>query len=164
MEILKNNFDKIVDTYADMVYRIALVQMKNVDDAQDIFQEVFLRLVKNIDKIENEEHLKFWLIRVTINCAKTSLKTLLRNRTLPIEENVRLQQSFESGNSSLDLFEKINKLPKKYSTVLFLFYYEELSIKEISSITKQKESTIKSQLSRARAMLKDMLSGERITL
>ena len=94
MEILKNNFDQIVDTYADMVYRIALVQMKNIDDAQDVFQEVFLRLVKNIDKIESEEHLKFWLIRVTINCAKTSIKNILKNNSLPIKENIYIQQAF----------------------------------------------------------------------
>ena len=67
------NIEETVDKYADMVYRIALTQMKNVHDAQDIFQEVFLRLVKNIDTIQNEEHLKSWLIRVTLNCSKTNL-------------------------------------------------------------------------------------------
>ena len=164
MEIIRNNLDNIIDTYADMVYRIALIQMKNRDDAQDVFQEVFFRLVKNIDKIENEEHLKYWLIRVTINCSKTSIKNILKNKTLPIEENIYLGKSFENSTEYLELFEKINKLPKKYSTVIFLFYYEELSVKEISSITKQKESTVKSQLSRARTMLKDMLSGERSAL
>ena len=59
-----------VDRYADMVYRLALSQMKNRTDADDLFQEVFVRLVSNIEKLESWEHVKAWLIRVTINCAK----------------------------------------------------------------------------------------------
>lgn len=150
-----NNIDEIVDKYADMVYRIALTQMKNVHDAQDIFQEVFLRLVKNIDSIQNEEHLKSWLIRVTLNCSKTNLTSAWRKHTLPLEEEQN-QIAFETKESS-DLYQQIQKLPKKYCTVLYLFYYEELSIKEICNITGQKETTVKSQLSRARGMLKNQL-------
>lgn len=149
------DIDEIVDSYADMVYRIALTQMKNVHDAQDIFQEVFLRLVKNIDSIQNEEHLKSWLIRVTLNCSKTNLMSAWRKHTQPLEEEQN-QIVFETKEQS-DLYEYIQKLPKKYRTVLYLFYYEELSIKEICGITGQKETTVKSQLSRGRAMLKEQL-------
>ncbi|MBR2763313.1 MAG: sigma-70 family RNA polymerase sigma factor [Lactococcus sp.] len=60
--------DDLVEFYADMVYKIAFVRMKNKSDAEDIFQEVFLKLVRNKEKIKNEVHLKAWLIRVTINC------------------------------------------------------------------------------------------------
>lgn len=151
------NIDEIVDKYADMVYRIALTQMKNVHDAQDIFQEVFLRLVKNIDSIQNEEHLKSWLIRVTLNCSKTNLMSAWRKHTQPLEEEQN-EIVFETKEQS-DLYEHIQKLPKKYRTVLYLFYYEELSIKEISQITEQKETTVKSQLSRARGMLKNELES-----
>lgn len=150
-----DDIDVIVDKYADMVYRIALTQMKTVHDAQDIFQEVFLRLVKNIDTIQNEEHLKSWLIRVTLNCSKTNLTSAWRRHTQPLEEEQN-NIAFES-KEQLDLYEHIQKLPKKYRTVLYLFYYEELSIKEICKITGQKENTIKSQLSRARGMLKEQL-------
>ena len=59
-----------IDRYADMVYRLALSQMKNKTDADDLFQEVFVRLVSNVEKLESWEHVKAWLIRVTINCAK----------------------------------------------------------------------------------------------
>lgn len=149
------DIDEIVDRYADMVYRIALTQMKNVHDAQDIFQEVFLRLVKNIDSIQNEEHLKSWLIRVTLNCSKTNLMSAWRKHTQPLEEEQN-QIVFETKEQS-DLYEYIQKLPKKYRTVLYLFYYEELSIKEICGITGQKETTVKSQLSRGRAILKEQL-------
>ena len=59
-----------IDRYADMVYRLALSQMKNKTDADDLFQEVFVRLVSNVEKLESWEHVKAWMIRVTINCAK----------------------------------------------------------------------------------------------
>lgn len=152
------NIDEIVDRYADMVYRIALTQMKNIHDAQDIFQEVFLRLVKNIDSIENEEHLKAWLIRVTLNCSKTNLMSAWRKHTQPLEEEQN-QIAFETKEDS-DLYEQIQQLPKKYRTVLYLFYYEDLPVKKICEITGQKETTIKSQLSRARNMLKKQLDSQ----
>ena len=62
--------DAAIDRYADMVYRLALSQMKNKTDADDLFQEVFIRLVSNVEKLESWEHVKAGLIRVTINCAK----------------------------------------------------------------------------------------------
>lgn len=151
------NIDEIIDQYADMVYRIALTQMKNIHDAQDIFQEVFLRLVKYINTIENEEHLKSWLIRVTLNCSKTSLMSGWRKHTQPLELEEEQQQSLFQTKEQSELYEQIQELPKKYRTVIYLFYYEELSIKEICVVTGQKETTVKSQLSRARKMLKERL-------
>ena len=62
--------ENAVDRYADMVYRLALSQMKNRTDADDLFQEVFIRLVSHIQELTSWEHVKAWLIRVTINCAK----------------------------------------------------------------------------------------------
>lgn len=155
------NIDEIVNRYADMVYRIAVTQMKNTHDAQDIFQEVFLRLVKNLDTIESEEHLKAWLIRVTINCSKTNLTSAWRRHTQSIEEQTE-EIAFETEEQS-DLYEYLQKLPKKYRRVLYLFYYEDMSIKEICQITGQKEPTVKSQLSRARAMLRTGLEQDGFT-
>lgn len=153
------DIDVMVDKYADMVYRIALTQMKNTHDAQDVFQEVFLRLVKNLSSLESEEHVKAWLIRVTINCSKSNLTSAFRRYTQPMEENSQL--IFETKEQG-DLYEYVQRLPKKYWIVVYLFYYEELSIKEIGEMTKQKESTVKSQLSRARALLRQELERQEI--
>ena len=153
------DIDVMVDKYADMVYRIALTQMKNTHDAQDVFQEVFLRLVKNLSSLESEEHVKAWLIRVTINCSKSNLTSAFRRYTQPMEENSQL--IFETKEQG-DLYEYVQRLPKKYWIVVYLFYYEELSIKEIGEMTKQKESTVKSQLSRARALLRQELEKQEI--
>ncbi|MDO5293055.1 MAG: sigma-70 family RNA polymerase sigma factor [bacterium] len=145
------DINAVIDEYADMVYRIALTQMKNVSDAQDVFQEVFLRLVKHLPTLHSEEHIKAWLIRVTINCSKSSLTSAWRRHTEPLVAEEML--TFETSEQ-LDLYEHLSRLPKKYRIVLYLFYYEELSIKEIADYTAQKETTVKSQLSRARALLK----------
>ena len=159
MKVNVLDIDDMVDKYADMVYRIALTQMKNTHDAQDVFQEVFLRLVKNLSSLESEEHVKAWLIRVTINCSKSNLTSAFRRYTQPMEEN--LQLIFETKEQG-DLYEYVQRLPKKYWIVVYLFYYEELSIKEIGEMTKQKESTVKSQLSRARALLRQELERQEI--
>lgn len=153
------NIDEIVGKYADMVYRIAVTQMKNTQDAQDIFQEVFMRLLEHLGEMESEEHLKAWLIRVTLNCSKSSLTSAWRRHTQPLEEQEEIPV-FEKQEQS-ELYEYLKALPQKYRTVLYLFYYEELSVKKICDITNQKEATIKSQLSRGRAMLKDKLETER---
>lgn len=146
--------DEIIDTYSDMVYRIALNQMKNKEDAQDVFQEVFLRLVKHIPMLSTEEHVKAWLIRVTINCSKSSLTCAWRRHTEPLKE---MEGIVFDKKEDQTLYEMVMALPKKYRIVLYLFYYEELSVKEISEATRQKETTVKSQLSRGRALLKKNL-------
>lgn len=146
--------DEIIETYSDMVYRIALNQMKNKDDAQDVFQEVFLRLVKYMPMLESKEHVKSWLIRVTINCSKSSLTCAWRRHTEPLMDMEGIV--FESKEDQT-VYVNLMSLPKKYRIVLYLFYYEELSVKEISEVTKQKETTVKSQLSRGRALLKKNL-------
>lgn len=75
-------------TYGDMVYRLALVQMKNRSEAEDVFQEVFLRLVRYKDRIDGQEHLKPWLIRVTVNCCRKQFDSAYRRRTVPIDREI----------------------------------------------------------------------------
>lgn len=150
------DIDEIIEKYADTVYRIAITQMKNTYDAQDVFQEVFLRLVKHIGTLENEEHAKAWLIRVTINCSKTNLMNAFRRHTQAIADDNQLVYHTPEQEY---LYEQIQSLPKKYRTALYLFYYEELSIREIAEVTNQKETTVKSQLSRARVMLKQEIEN-----
>ena len=76
---------RALERYGDMVYRIALLHMKNQSDAEDVFQQVFLRLVRYAGTIEGEEHLKHWLIRVTVNCCKKQCASSYRRRTVPMD-------------------------------------------------------------------------------
>lgn len=158
MEITFSTDDLINDIlakYSNMVYRLALSRTKNISDAEDILQEVFLRFINNRIEFENEEHRKAWLIRVTVNCSNKLLKSAWFRRTVPLEEELK----FESKEKS-DIYYAVLELPLKYRTVIHLFYYEDLSIAQISRILAVKESTIKSQLSRARQLLKVKLKGE----
>lgn len=158
--------EEVIDRYADMVYRLALLQVNNQTDAEDVFQEVFIRLVKNIHKLQSWEHVKAWLIRVTINCSKkhfTSNATKSFYAMEDVEEPSFEEDGFHKAEGDGPVTAAVKKLPPKYRSVVHLFYYEELSITEIAAATKQKETTVKSQLFRAREMLKEMLKGE-ITL
>ena len=155
--------EEVIDKYADMVYRLALLQVKNQTDADDIFQEVFIRLVSNIQKLQNEEHVKAWLIRVTINCSKKHFARIKNQDVFSIDE---LEQTGAEEDGYLQaegqgpVSMAVGKLPPKYRNVIHLFYFEEMSVQEIAKITEQKETTVKSQLFRAREMLEEMLKGE----
>lgn len=150
--------EEVIDRYADMVYRLALLHVNNPSDADDVFQEVFIRLVKHIHKLQNWEHIKAWLIRVTINCSNSHFERAAFKKNVPLEEAG--ESGFEQVEGDGPVIMAVKKLPVKYRSVVHLFYYEELSIAEIAASTQQKETTVKSQLFRAREMLKEMLEGE----
>lgn len=154
--------EEIVRKYADMVYRIARLHTKQEKDAEDIFQETFLRLVKHIHKLKNEEHLKAWLIRVTINCCKSQTGSTWNQRVVVAEKDIleghtdQISELQEMEGES-EVYEAVQSLSPKYRDVIHLFYFEELSIKEISKILECREGTIKSQLARARDQLSQVL-------
>lgn len=149
--------DEVIEKYADMVYRLVFSRVKNKNDADDIFQEVFLRYIKSERDFETEEHRKAWLIRVTINCSNSFFRSSWIQKVVPMEGTESIP--FESPEE-LGLHELLMELPVKYRIVLHLFYYEDLPINEISRILKQKPATVKTQLVRARQMLKKKLKGD----
>ncbi len=145
--------DEVVDKYSNMVYRLALAQMKNKQDAEDIFQDVFLRYISKPRIFESEDHRKAWLIRVTINRSRSLWSAWFR-KTEPLDDSLPAVTAAED-----DLFEYLSLLPQKYRGVIHLFYYEELSVKQISEIMGAKESTVRTWLTRARSILGEKLRG-----
>ena len=146
--------DEVIDRYSNMVYRLALAQMKNVQDAEDVFQEVFIRYISKPRTFESEEHRKAWLLRVTINRSRSAWRAWFRNKTEPLDHTLTAEPEIKQ-----DLSEYLSLLPQKYRSVIHLFYYEELSVKQISEILDAKESTVRTWLTRARAMLGEKLNG-----
>lgn len=140
--------------YTDLVYKIALTQTKSDYDAADVFQEVFMRLAENHNKITSDEHLKHWLIRVTLNCSKKHFRMWMRNSDVVFDDNLGLT------SEEHDIFYAVQELPPNDRIVIHLFYYESLPIKEISRILNTKEATVKSRLSRAREKLRNVLVEE----
>lgn len=151
----EDQIDYVLTEYSNMVYRLALSRTRNIADAEDIVQEVFLRLVNKKPEFENEEHRKAWLIRVTVNCSSKLLTSAWFRRTVPLEEELK----FETKEKN-DVYYAVMELPLKYRTVIHLYHYEDMSITQISEVLGIKESTVKSQLLRARQLLKTKLKGE----
>lgn len=147
--------EDIIERYGDMVFRLSLARTRSKPDAEDVFQDVFLRLMKNLHKIQSEEHLKAWLIRATINCSTSLLTSSWVKTTEALSEDI----PFEDSEKSF-VYYAVMELPKKYRTAIHLFYFEGLSIKEIAEVCSASESAVKSWLNRGRNMLKTKLKGE----
>lgn len=151
----KNNYlEEIINKYSDMVYRLAMARTGQKENSEDVFQEVFFRLSKKMPKFESEEHEKAWLIRVTINCSKN----LLNSAFLRHKSDLDKELTFET-EERYNVYYAVQRLPLKYRTIIYLYYYEGYKINEISKILKIKENTVKSQLARAREKLKSKLEG-----
>ena len=150
----KQYLEETIEKYSNMVYRLAITRTGNSEEAQDVYQEVFLRLAKKMPEFQSEEHKKAWLIRVTINCSKTILNSSFIKHRTELDENL----SFETPERH-DIYYAVLKLPIKYKTVVHLYYYENYSIKEISNILRTNENTIKSRLERARKQLEIAIKG-----
>ena len=151
----QKEYQEIVEKYSNMVYRLAYFYTNSKYDADDIYQDVFLKYLQNKKQFENEEHKKAWLIRVTINCCKKLWLSSWKRKIIPLDYEIKFEMEENIG-----LYNEIKKLPKKYRVVIHLFYYEQYSVKDISKILKQKESTIRTWLTRARKMLKNYIKEE----
>lgn len=141
--------------YKDTIYRIALNFFGNSFDADDIVQEVLLKLYESDKSFENDEHIRNWLIRVTINQCKNLLRLPWKKRNVSLEEwsgSIEFEYTEQS-----ELFAQVMNLAEKYRVILYLFYYEDFSVKKISSLLRISESTVTTRLSRARKKLKQKL-------
>lgn len=154
-EGIKFTSEEVIETYSDTVYKIALNTMKNTADAQDIYQEVFLRYVKNKKDFASQEHMKAWFIRVTLNCCNTMHTQKYRKETQPLEIDKAMDERYDTGILYL-----VKELDYHYRIAIHLYYYEEYSIKEIATLLGEKEGTIKTRLSRARVLLKQRWEDE----
>ena len=134
------------------MYRVALNFMGNPQDAEDAVQEVLMKLYLSHDIFEGEEHVKRWMIRVTLNYCKNLARAASRRMPTPPEE-LALSVPFEA-EEQIALFTAVMGLPEKYRVPLYLFYYEDYSVKEIGRILGLGESAVTTRLSRARTMLR----------
>ena len=145
----------LIEKYSNMVYRIAVVRVKTKEEAEDIYQEVFLKLSDKMPKFKSEAHEKAWLIRVTINISNNYLKSAWKRKVVGLDENVQAEESNDISN----VYSEVSKLPEDYKIVIYLYYYEGYKVSEISNILEKKENTVKTWLSRARELLRQRLEG-----
>ena len=164
------SFEEVMEQYMPMVYRIAFARLGDRSDAEDVTQEVFLRYFRTNLNYNDEEHRKAWLIRCAVNCAKNTASSawnrhrasgeMLENSDDPENEPAYsdCEEQFEKSERRISVLNAVMKLPEKYRTVIHLFYFEDMSITQISGVIGAGESTVKSQLCRARKLLKPLLS------
>lgn len=150
-----DDIERVFHQYADLVYRLAFSQTQNKHDADDVFQEVFLRYMKEKSAFVSEEHKKAWLIRVTVNCSKKLRGSAWFRRTVALDENIASEQPQEN-----EICSALQQLPQKYRTVIHLFYYEDMPVAKISEVLGMKESAVRTQLTRARNLLRTKLKGD----
>lgn len=151
----EQEFNRAVEQYLNMVYRIALNWFGSVHDAEDAAQEVMLRLWKNTSGFEGDAHLRHWLVRVTINVCKDLSRAPWRLHSVPLAQAP--PQPCADEPEAQAVVEEILRLPKKYRVPLYLYHYEGYSVREISALLKANPSTIRTRLSRARELLKHQL-------
>jgi RNA polymerase sigma-70 factor (ECF subfamily) len=148
--------------HENKIFRTALAIMGNKPDAEDVMQDVFLKVITESQKkdfgFDSDEHEEAWLTRVTVNQCKSALRLNKWRRTVPLEEICETHGADDAKEKSA-LMESINSLPPKHRIAIYLYYYEGYSTKEIADITHQNESTVRSHLARARSKLKDLLTG-----
>lgn len=139
------------------VYRVCFAFMKNPSDTEDAVQNTFYKMIKSGVAFESEEHEKAWLIRTATNVCKNSVKHWFRKRVDLVDyENLLSTENIEID----DTFEVVMRLPDKYKTVVYLYYYKGYTTPDISNILQKPQSTIRNYLHEARGILKEKLGGD----
>ncbi|QJA08771.1 sigma-70 family RNA polymerase sigma factor [Romboutsia sp. CE17] len=148
-------FSTLIKSYEKDLYKVAIAMTKNDDDALDCIQEAILQAYISIKDLRQDEYFKTWLIKILINKCNALLKKnkKILNLDVSIAENDKVEQS-----DRLELKDSINNLDSNLKIIVILYYYEDMSIKDISESLNIPQGTIKSRLSRARSKLKEMLS------
>lgn len=167
-ELLDKLSGQKAERYLTTLYRIAFLQLKNAEDAEDVVQEVFCQYIKSDKVFENEEHEKAWLIKVTLNACKKIWRSAWYRHRASLPEFLETDSSCDEHpeneyirrEESAELMKAVWELPDKYREVIHLFYYEDLSVKEIAAVCGRQESTVTSQLTRGRSLLKKRLKEE----
>lgn len=149
------NDEELIKKHSSTVYKIAYSITSNRDDADDVFQNVFLTYIRKRPTFKNEEHEKAWFIRVTINTAKNYVTQAWKRNTDALDEDIEAMDS-----EKLDLDFALKQLSPQNRTIIFLFYYEGYKTDEIANMMKMKSSTVRSSLSRSRDKLKQILEKE----
>ena len=151
-------FINCVKRNSQRLFLIILSFTQNHSDAEDILQHVFLKLWKHDKPFKDSDHVDKWLTAVCVNESKNYIKSPFKRKSVPLEEATEIY-TFKEDNS-YDLYKAVASLPKKERVVIHLFYYEDMTVKDISALLKIKESAVKTRLHRARQNLKEILGDE----
>ena len=159
MKISEQQFDYVYNEYAKELFNIAYGYTHNRDDSIDIMQNAYVTLLESNKTFESNEHIKYFLIRVTINESLDLLKSSHKKNVIRNNDFVVNSPEIKKEELPYDLSEIVNTLPEKYKTIIILHYYDDMKIKDISNVLKISESAVKKRLERARNIMKKKLEG-----
>ncbi|MBB6637257.1 RNA polymerase sigma factor [Cohnella thailandensis] len=151
-------FAELYGRNADTVYRLCYLLLRNSADADDAVQSIFLKVLKDNRTFNDREHERAWLIVAAKNHCKDMLKSWWRSRRVDVKELPEAKHWDDREQS--ELLSKLLLLPEKYKTVLYLYYYEGYSVRELAGLLKRKESTIQTQLAKGRERLRQEIGGD----
>ncbi|MDI9510293.1 MAG: sigma-70 family RNA polymerase sigma factor [Clostridiales bacterium] len=158
--------EDLIREYGNDVLRTAYMYVKDLHLAEDIFQEVFIKVNQKLSTFEGNSSIKTWIIRITINACKDYLKSAYNRRVVPMmdyKEDAIISESdydeVEKQDTKQYIKETVLSLPAKYRDVVLCVYYQEMTIAEAANTLNIAEGTAKSRLSRARNKLKEKLEG-----
>lgn len=149
---------RLVECYSDMILRLSLSYLKSRQEAEDICQNVFLKYISTNATFQSKEHEKAWIIRTTINACKDTLKSAYRKRMV-VTEDVWTGVT-QDENAFWEVREAVLALPIKYRIVIYLYYFEGYSAKEIAKMLGKTQNAVSLSLSRGRRKLREMLENE----
>ena len=168
-EEMKESYDLeyLMRTYGNDVLRMAYSYVKDYDTAEDIFQEVFIKVNANLTEFRGDSSVKTWLLRITVNACKDFLKSAYTRRVTMFseEEENRIpakdtMEEIEHKQDGEQIRKALLLLPEKYREVLVCLYFEERSVAETAKVLGLSEGTVKSRLSRARDKFRVILERE----
>ena len=155
--LTEREYTQAAQRYLDMVYRVALNWFRHPADAEDAAQEAMLRLWRTDTDFQSEEHLRHWLVKVTVNeCKRISLRPW-RSRTAALED---CDGPVFEDREKRELYEAVMDLPGKYRVPLYLYYYEGYAVNEVGELLGLRPSTVQTRLARGREKLKKILTEE----
>lgn len=163
MELLprrtSGELEEVIDRYRSTVFGLALAKTGSRADAQDVFQEVFLAYYQTGKAFADEDHRKAWLLRTTLNHCKRLTTSTWRRRTVPLEEGEEETFSFQSGEENA-VWQAVQELEESLRLPIYLFYFQDLSTRQIAQVLGVREGAARMRLSRGRARLRELLKGD----
>lgn len=159
MNISEEYLEYLIERYGNSVLHIAFTYLKNMPDAEDVVQDVFLKVIDKVPDFSDKNHEKAWIIRTAVNMCKNKA-VLFWNKNRVSSDNLEYEAYNENFGDDTAVMDAVLSLPSKYRIVIYLYYYEGYSAKEIAKIINKNDSTVRSLMSRARAKLKDLLKEE----
>ncbi|QXE18213.1 sigma-70 family RNA polymerase sigma factor [Clostridium sp. 001] len=166
---MDEKIEELMNSYGNDVLRMAYLYLKDKYLAEDVFQEVFIKVYKNFSKLKKSSSEKNWIMTITINTCRDVLriswfkkvilsKDVYDNSLVDICENV--DDKVINKIQHEELLKQVMDMPRKYKEIIILYYYEELSTRDISKVLKIPEGTVRSRLFRARTVLKSNIDGK----